>query len=1030
MLGGIEVIEVGERITLDDGHTVRLKKKIGDGFTATIFIGEAEDKSWRSEDMVLKIAKLHANGYVSDEYTTLITLSNNILENGQPITPRVFGKALYGEHKRFVIAMELIKGSPILGRDELLKREEKDVLKIYREVYLFMSKLHKMGITYPDLKLDNFFWDDSDPTARIRVLDFGAMGTTSDPANDTQCHREIFRVALGMFVSLTGRHLDVGASDQTRENVPDALNRHQISTGTKQLMSRLLSKQREFRITEALKVVDEIEVLRKFWEFSQEELFRVFESNLTRGESLTIGEQVNSKEVFRDKRACAERAAFSIDIYHLRFGKSQAVSDEIHGKLEDLQLATSYINEAKRAYLTGDSNRALEKLKEGEALSEKPGIFLMWQYMFEDAYLLTEDQFIRLYSATEDFLDSYYSGNLHAARLLLNETKKDFPTYAPLTSISNYFSFIDALEQSDAARSGGNFQSAIDAFKVAQELFQSLPNKEYVQENYFRDFNNRLKILADESGKQFREGQRPKLAWQEASTALKAGEITKLIDHFRAAIQFGEVESDQQEILASAITDQLSNSKTKEARALAGLIEYLDSPIDKLIDLRRVTYQIEKIEHAIQLEDLPKVVALLSVLTNNEKYLRSLNPTLSFLLEKVAKMDLRSVTDQTIEELSSVANKTGNREVANQFSNFARTRAEEVKKRIEPALRQIELDLLPTQYWHLELDQFLDELTTRNYMAQLTRINEEKGLLDGTIRRIDFLKSIEILDRNQRELLGKFEAEAYRRRSILDEKSALLPEFKKSFDEHSMAAIERWKAVVQKYGIQGSETTRVDNGGSLEELVGEVFRIVKVMTESNRLFENDTVFSDVAGQVFLAYDLLGAPAWEKLLRVEGQMPGDVADTIEEVKALVSSGDINGASRKIQSLDALRQLYPDVQLLRIRVLKIISFSDQLKKFSNEINRGEYSEELLMLIVEADGLNLPKTFFDHHRLSMYVINLMRNKSSNLKSSLDKLKRSISNDQEPDPAARQLFSDYVLLKSALKVIEKKGANDGKGQ
>lgn len=1030
MVGGTDVIEVGERITLDDGHTLRLKKKIGDGFTATIFIAEAEDKNWRSEDMVLKIAKPHAINYVLEEYTTLITLSNNILENGQPITPRVFGKASYGERERFVIAMELIQGSPILGRDELIKREERDVLKIYREVYLFMSKLHKMGITYPDLKLDNFFWEESDPTARIRVIDFGAMGTTPDPANDTQCHREIFRLALGMFVSLTGRHLDISASDKPRENVSEVLNRHQISTGTKQLMSRLLSKQSEFRIKEALNVVDEIEVLRRFWEFSQDDLFRVFESNLTRGESLTIGGQGNSLEMFREKRACAERAAYSIDIYHLRFGKSQAVSDEIHGKLQDLQLATSYINEAKRAYLTGDNNRALEKLKEGEALSEKPETFVMWQYLFGDAYLLTEDQFVRLFSTIENLLDSFSSGNVHAARLLLNEAIKDFPTYAPLTSISNYIGFLEAFEQSDIARSNGDFQAAITSFKTSQDLFQSLPNNEYLKENYFRNFNDRLKVLADESGKQLRESRRPKLAWQEASAILKSGEIPKLIDHFRSAIQFGQVETDQQEILANAITDQLSTSKTKEARALAGLVEYFDSPIDRLVDLRRVTLQIEKIEHAIHIEDLPDVIAMLSTLTSNEKDFRSLNPTISYLLEKVAKMNLTSVTDQAIEELSSIASKTGNRDIANKLSSLARIKAEEHKKRIEPALRQIELDLLPTQYWHLELDQFLDELTTRNYMVQLTRINEEKVLLDGTIRRIDFLKSIDILDRNQRELLGKFEAEANRRRSILDEKSALLPEFKKSFDEHSMAAIERWKTVVQKYGLQNNETARVGNGGALEELVGEVFRIVKAMTESNRLFENDKVFSDVAGQVFLAYDLLGAPAWEKLLRVEGQMPGDVADTIEGVKALVSSGDINGASRKIQSLDALRQLYPDVQLLRIRVLKIISFSDQLKKFSNEINQSAYSEELLMLIVEAGGLNLPKTFFDNYRLSMYVINLMRGKRSVLKMNLDKLKRSISNDQEPDLEASQLLSEYVLLKSALNVIEKKGGNDGKGQ
>ena len=163
-------------------------------------------------------------------------------------------------------------------------------------------------------------------------------------------------------------------------------------------------------------------------------------------------------------------------------------------------------------------------------------------------------------------------------------------------------------------------------------------------------------------------------------------------------------------------------------------------------------------------------------------------------------------------------------------------------------------------------------------MAQLARVDDQKSLLDSTTRRIDFLKSIEITDRNQRESLGKFEAEANRRRSILDDQSAVLPEFKNSFEEHLKVALDRWKDIVHKYGLQSGDTARVTNGGSLEELVGEVYRVVKVMTESDRLFGSDAIPLEIVSQVFLAYDLLGAPAWERLLSVEDQMPADVAET--------------------------------------------------------------------------------------------------------------------------------------------------------
>ena len=289
--------------------------------------------------------------------------------------------------------------------------------------------------------------------------------------------------------------------------------------------------------------------MRRLWEFNQEELFRAFEGNLGKGESLSTSALENSRTVFKDKKDYAERAAYSIDIYQLRFGKSEGLSEEIHGKLKELQLATSYLSEAKRAFVAGDNNRALENLKEGEALSDKPEIFLMWQYLFSEAYLLSEAEFPLLFSATEDLLDSYTSGNMHAAKLLVNEAMKDFPSYTPLTSISKFIGFIEALAQSDVARSNGDYQAAIDAYDNAEKWFESLPHKEYLQKNYYPDFSDRRKVLADESDIQLRESQRPRITWQEASALIKAGEISKIIEHYHAAIRYGGIQQDQQDIL-------------------------------------------------------------------------------------------------------------------------------------------------------------------------------------------------------------------------------------------------------------------------------------------------------------------------------------------------------------------------------------------------------------------------------------------------------------------------------------------------
>lgn len=1028
MTGFFEVIDIEEKITLDDGHLVRLKRKIGDGFTAVVFIAEPEDKTWRDEDLVVKIAKPspEAEHYVSEEYSTLIDLKNRILEKGQPISPRVYGKGKYAD--RSLIAMELIKGAPIMGRDEVIRRNEKDALTIFSSIFSFMDRLHNIGVTYPDLKLDNFFWDETNPDAGIRVLDFGAMGTTFDPVNDRQCQREVQQIALGLFASLTGRYLLTNASGLVLENVSEVLTRYPISTGTKILLTKLLTKSKDFRITEAGKAKQELDLLLKFWSYDQEELFRKFHLNLIKGEEIVVdGDGQQTKDRFFDKKGCAVRAASAIDIYQLRFGRSEAVSDEINRKMQELNFATSFLSEAKRSLLKNDRETAISRLKEGESLSEKPEIFLLWQYIFEYAFLLPNEQIRKMLSSIEDVIDSFASDNLTAAILLLEEVRNDFPDFSPLNALSNYFNFVTSLHRSDQARANDEFDLAISEYRSAQKYLQTLPNEESLVTSYYPDFPNRLKILADESDQQAKDRLRPKISWAEALALAKAGKDKELNANFRKAVQFGRLSVDEQDVLARVLTEQLEASKLPEAMTLAELVNYIDEPTAKLVGIRERIRELARLKHAISLGDLPKATDLLASFANQDRDTKSFTQLISNFLNEFVKMDLVGLSDEKISLLLSLAQQSNNSLVYSQLTDIDMTRIDKNKKSVETALCQIELDLLPQEDWYLELDNFLDQLTTRPIATQIARIDTNLVHVKSVAKRVDFLKSSNIKDPEQKRRLDNLENEVKRRHAILSEQTVVMPIFKDTFQDYMTAASNRWKEFSRKYGLNSGEVAQIGANGSLDELKDEVFRIVKIMTEADRLFGNNEFFQSVASEVLLAYDLIGLPAWESLIKTDGQTPQDVRLVLNQVEEKISFGRIKEALHLLQALDAVRQLYPEALNLRVRLLKILSFSKQLDEYRELIMSSTYSEDLLQLIINGRKLQLPKGYYDSKGLPRYLTALIQKRRTKLKGSIGKLQSDISTNREPDQEAKDLLCEYVRLRNAMWAMEDaRGMND----
>ena len=1020
MVSTYEVIQVGEKLRLDDGHVVSLVSKIGDGFTAVVFIGEPEDKNWRNENIVIKIAKpqTETQNYVREEYNTLIDLSNRILVRGVPISPRVYGKGVFND--RFFIAMELLKGSPILGKDEIVKREEREALEAYQQIYCFLEELHTKGITYPDLKIENFFWDSDSVDTKLRVLDFGAMGKTLDPLRDPECHREIFKVGLAFFSSLTGRSLLVSATEVVVENLNEVLLRYELSYGTKLLLIRLLGRSKDHRLKDAKSVKEELDGLANFWNYDQETLFNKFQANLLRGEGIVIeGDLDVAEKRFEDKYACTKRAMSAIDIYQLRFGKSETLKEDVTRKLDALSKASSYLTEAKRLLLIKDFGKANTQLRTGEALAQRPEPFHLWHYLFEEALIIRDAQLGPIIEGVGQVIDSYENGKLEAAHLLITNLIESFPDTRSLKQIQDYIQFTNFENSSENARLDGDYLQAIEYHKNAQEKFKGLPNSKDLEENYYKDMAGRLKLLADEAEEQSKTSKKPVLPLPEQNRLLKSGDIKAVVDDYRKLLLFDKLSEDDQDLLVKAIEQVLRKGDIQGASSLAEIVNYIDEPNDRLIAFRRSIRLLLETKFAINTQNIPNAMTNINKLVELVKDNEYIALPFRKLFAEFARLNLSGLPEPEKNRLKEISLTLGDYQTQQLIENAIREDEEIVRRRITPIMRQIEFDLLPTDRWHYELDQFVDELQTKSFRELSDRLKEDNSLLDVVAEQIQHLHNYEHFDKSLSKKLEDFNKEVERRRTILKTQSEWLPSIRQNFEEAVNQTINEWKA----YKAQGSHA--FIRSGNTESLNRLLTRTIKIMTQANSLTGDLTPFKEIAADLLVEFDLQGVSNWQSILPDAENVPGEVNTVLDNVSRYMQEGQLQLALGQMQRLDPVRQLYPQAITLRLELLKMVAYEKSLMSFSEKIQQHQYSQELIELILEGNSVNRVYAIFKANRIAEYLNDLIKRRRALLDSQIQKLKSNLQDSVGPDEVARQSICEYIMLRQASRFVESSGVN-----
>lgn len=110
---------------------------------------------------------------------------------GHPNIVRLYD--VFQDRYNSYLVFELLKGGELFNRITNRKRKtssrqaltEKDISRIFREIVLTVNFLHTNRIVHRDLKPENLLFEDSSPTSRIKLIDFGFARELPDLDSET-----------------------------------------------------------------------------------------------------------------------------------------------------------------------------------------------------------------------------------------------------------------------------------------------------------------------------------------------------------------------------------------------------------------------------------------------------------------------------------------------------------------------------------------------------------------------------------------------------------------------------------------------------------------------------------------------------------------------------------------------------------------------------------------------------------------------------------------------------------------------------
>jgi serine/threonine protein kinase len=172
-----------------DGKSKRratIIKEIGGGATSIVYKAKLDDETLAAVKSYREIESKTRN--YQNEVSALRLLSQ-FPDTTKPITPIFLGHSEELDDTARFVVMEFITAPSLEKRFAEGILSEKDACHLGIQLFEFIQILHENKKSYPDIKKENFRWEDS----RLRVIDIGALGENPD---DNMVRRDLFQAGL------------------------------------------------------------------------------------------------------------------------------------------------------------------------------------------------------------------------------------------------------------------------------------------------------------------------------------------------------------------------------------------------------------------------------------------------------------------------------------------------------------------------------------------------------------------------------------------------------------------------------------------------------------------------------------------------------------------------------------------------------------------------------------------------------------------------------------------------------------------
>jgi hypothetical protein len=559
-----EFLTTGAVLPLTNNRSAIIGTEIGNGFTAYVYKAQLKSAVGEPQPVIVKLAKPTAIAakLVKEEGDLLTALA----ETGKSYAPVLYATGDY--HGQPFLVMELIAAAPAFVGSEgsLGVREELSCLKVMKEVYTFLGLLHgKLRRAYPDMKPDNFFWDEN--ANRLRVIDFGGLSSLVLSADeDLRAQSDVMVASTFFFTALSGSRLRVGWNG-LEDFAEPRIDQLDVSRGTRNLLRKLLCREVTFRLHSAALAADGVEALINLWNWEGERLTQSIQRNLE------LARQRQDTDPSATSQA-AERALEALDLYRRRFGSTQegGIIASLFEQAQALSLSSSQLETGKKFLGTRNVDLARKAFTEGKARSSTPGVFRRWLYLTSVIEASPEGEAPALIDSAATLFQCIDQQDFKTAVdefTRMQQTAPEMPGYQYLLADAKFFWL---YHQAGQAKTEQDYRSAAGLLQQALEQLTQLPDQEEIKQLECGDVDNEVTRLLQAAEKQ----ERMSVLLEEATTALDGVEHGSVLEAYATLRQVSQRNWDNPAVFKKfydLFTLRVEQAKYAEAACLLGFLQ-------------------------------------------------------------------------------------------------------------------------------------------------------------------------------------------------------------------------------------------------------------------------------------------------------------------------------------------------------------------------------------------------------------------------------------------------------------------------